>query len=187
MVLAALAALAAAIAFRGTAVGFGSWPDPSDPATSLGDVEVAVSRHYPVPELTSDQLKPLMARGDVVLFDVREPAEFDVSHIRGARRIDPGLAARSFMELMGSDLKGKQLVFYCSVGVRSGQMAQMLQSTFEAKGARAFNLRGGIFRWYALGGEVVADAGPVQAVHPYDSSWGQLLERAKAKGPGAGR
>lgn len=147
-----------------------------------------MSRRYPVPEVTSEKLKPLIARGDVVLLDVREPAEFEVSHIRGARRIDPGLPARSFMELMGHDIKGKQLVFYCSVGVRSGEMAQAVRSMLVAKGAAAvFNLRGGIFRWYAQGGDVVSKAGPVHNVHPYDRSWGLLLDRAKASGLGAGR
>lgn len=185
---AVLTALSAAFVLNGVAGRVGAWPDPSNPTTSLGDVEAAVLRRYPVPELTSEQRKSLMESGDVVLLDVREPAEFDVSHIRAARRIDPGLPADSFVALAGNDIKGKKIVLYCSVGVRSGEMLQVMQSTLKEKGAAAaFNLRGGIFRWYARGGEVVSSAGPVHKIHPYDSSWRQLLVRTVAMGTGVGR
>lgn len=185
---AVLTALSAAFLLNGVAGGVGTWTDPSNPATSLGEFEAVVSRRYPVPELTSEQLKSLMERGDVVLLDVREPAEFEVSHIRAARRIDPGLSADSFMALAGNDIKGKKIVFYCSVGIRSGEMLRVVQSALKEKGAAAaFNLRGGIFRWYARGGEVVSSAGPVHKIHPYNSSWRQLLVRTVAIGTGVGR
>ena len=40
----------------------------------------------------------------------------------------------------------------------------------------AYNLSGGVFRWSADGGSLVAAAGE-GVVHPYDAAWGELLRR----------
>lgn len=166
---------------------FGPWPNPSDPNTTLADVERAVTRNIPVPEITAAALRSSAGStgaDDLVLFDVREPAEYSQSHIAGAQRIDPSMSAADFLSRFGSAVRGKTVVFYCAVGVRSGYMLERVRSGLEQRGiARAYNLRGGIFRWFASAAPVVNDSGPARNVHPYDEAWGKLLQRTVASMP----
>ena len=188
-----LPGLAAAMAFVAVAGVLWLTPsargfDPANPNVALSDIEETVSKKYPVPEITKDKLAAAFANPNVVIFDVREPAEFAQSHIPGARRIDPGTSADEFLARYGSELKGKTVVFYCAVGVRSGIMLSRVQQSLPALGANAaYNLRGGIFRWFASGGEVIADSGTAGTIHPYDSSWNKLLQRTIKPPPDAAR
>ena len=170
------------------ALAFGTWLvavpdrlDPANPNVSLANIEAVVSRRYRVPEMTSTVLAGQLDKPETVVFDVREPDEFAQSHIAGAQRVDPSLSAADFFARYGGDLKGKAVVFYCAVGVRSAMMLSRVQEALPGYGATAgYNLRGGIFRWFAGGGAVQSAAGPMQSVHPYDSEWKQLLDRTVA-------
>jgi rhodanese-related sulfurtransferase len=163
------------------------WPDPANSATTLADIETVVARRVPVPEVTVVTLPELLSRQDTLVLDVREAAEYEQSRIPGARRVDPGISPEEFRSRYGDDIRGKSLVLYCSVGVRSGYLLSRLQPVLAESGvAAAYNLRGGIFRWFGAGGEIVADTGPVNTVHPYDDHWGQLLVRTLASPSRAG-
>ena len=120
---------------------------------TLSDLERFVSAKYPVPEIGSAALEARIAAGDVLLFDVREMAEYEVSHIAGATHVEPGSSGAAFLSANGDKLKGKTAVFYCSVGVRSGVMAERVAAA--ASGVKVMNLRGGIFRWYKEGRAIV--------------------------------
>lgn len=158
--------------------------DPANPSVGLADVEATVSRRYKVPEMSSAVLAGRLSAPDVVLFDVREADEFAQSHIAGAQRVDPGMTAQAFLARYGRDLKGKVVVFYCAVGVRSGIMLDRVQAVLPGVGATAaYNLRGGIFRWHATGQSVQSQAGVAASVHPYDADWKQLLDRTLAARP----
>lgn len=61
---------------------------------------------------------------------------------------------------------------YCSVGYRSAGVTQRLR---EAGFTNVSNLQGSIFRWANEGRPVYRDRRRVQAVHPFDARWGQLL------------
>ena len=175
--------LALALSAHQLGASVSGWPDPADPKTTLSAVEAIVSRKISVPEITAPALRSALARPDTMTFDVREPAEYAKSHIAGAIRIDPGLSARALAARFGNDIRGKTVVFYCAVGVRSGYMLERVQSVLADSGAKAgYNLRGGIFRWYASGGPVVSITGPAHSVHPYDEEWGKLLARTLAAG-----
>jgi rhodanese-related sulfurtransferase len=157
--------------------------DPTNPNVTLSNVEQKVARSYSVPEITDAELATKLAAGksdarQTILFDVREEDEFEQSHLSGARRIDPGMSADAFIKAYGAELKGRTVVFYCAVGVRSGVMLARVRSALDQTGATgAYNLRGGIFRWHTNGHRVVAQSGPASSVHSYDASWGQLLDR----------
>ncbi|MEQ1698042.1 MAG: rhodanese-like domain-containing protein [Hyphomicrobiaceae bacterium] len=152
--------------------------DPTNPKIGLSDIEATVSRRYKVPEMSSAVLAGRMSAPDIVLFDVREPDEFALSHIAGAQRVDPGMNAQAFLARYGRELKGKVAVFYCAVGVRSGIMLDRVQAALPGYGvSAAYNLRGGIFRWHATGQPVRSEAGEAGSVHPYDEDWKQLLDR----------
>jgi rhodanese-related sulfurtransferase len=136
-------------------------------------VDRMIAANYPdVPTITTDSLAERLAdstRARPVLLDARSPEEYAVSHLPGARRVDPD--ATSFPEL-GPLGKDTAIVVYCSVGYRSARITSRLQTQGFTNIA---NLRGSIFRWANEGRPVVRDGTPVQAVHPYDASWGTLL------------
>lgn len=181
--MAGVAGIAAAVALAG---GVWLWPltgglDPTNPRVGLADIEATVSQRYKVPEMSSAVLAGRLSAPDMVLFDVREADEFAQSHIAGARRVDPGMSKDAFLARYGRDLKGKVAVFYCAVGVRSGTMLDRVQTALPGYGvSAAYNLRGGIFRWYAAGQPVVSETGAAASVHPYDGDWKQLLDRTLA-------
>lgn len=132
-----------------------------------------------VPRVTTDSLaERLEASGSnannrprPVLLDARGPNEFAVSHLSGAHRVDP--RAKTFPALDTLD-RDTPIVVYCSVGYRSAGVTQTLR---EQGFTNVSNLKGSIFRWANEGRTVVRDGAPVRAVHPYDETWGALLNR----------
>lgn len=153
-------------------------PDPADPRTTMQDVEAAVARLLPVPEITSADLAGRIGAGErIVLFDVREQAEYAQSRIPGALRVPPEASAAAILAEYGSRMAGATVVLYCAVGWRSGLMLQGIrQAAAEAPAATLLNLRGGIFRWHAEARPLEFGAGAA-GVHPFDSAWGRLLAR----------
>ncbi|MCU0888633.1 MAG: rhodanese-like domain-containing protein [Rubritepida sp.] len=173
-------ALAAALAALTPASAFALWPrrglaDPSDPRTTLDQVERDIARLIPVREITPRDLAVRL--GEYLLFDVREEDEFAMSHLPGAIRLAPRLSATEFLAAHGARTGGAQVVFYCAVGWRSGKMLERVQAIVaRARPAEMYNLRGGLFRWRAEGLPLEGGA----EVHPFDAAWGQLLRRTLA-------
>lgn len=106
----------------------------------------------------------------VVLIDVRDRKEFDVSHIKNAVFVD---------ELkLSSIAKDSRIVVYCSVGYRSEKFGEKL---LEQGYKQTENLYGGIFAWVNEGHPVVAGENKVTlAVHPYSDDWARWLVKGKA-------
>ncbi|WP_284180068.1 rhodanese-like domain-containing protein [Rhabdaerophilum sp. SD176] len=151
--------------------------DPTDPRVSLEDVEREVIRRYPVDDVLPSTLAAMVARGDVTLLDVRTQEEFESGHLAGAIRVEPGSSAEDILRQHQTRLKGRPVVFYCAVGVRSSQvLMQSLRELVPHTDGRLYNLRGGVFRWTAEGRPLVSGNKPGKA-HPYDKDWGQLLSR----------
>ena len=93
-----------------------------------------------VPELTPRELaERLSERADLDLIDVREPYEWDIGRIPGARLIPLGDLAGAMSALDSR----REIVVYCRSGVRSADATRRLR----AAGFRATNLAGGILRW----------------------------------------
>jgi rhodanese-related sulfurtransferase len=103
------------------------------------------------------------------LLDARSPEEYAVSHLPGAHRVDPTAPTVPALDTLSRDAP---IVVYCSVGYRSARVTTRLQ---EQGFTNVRNLRGSIFRWANEGRPVVRDGTPVRAVHPYDRTWGRLL------------
>jgi rhodanese-related sulfurtransferase len=146
---------------------------------NLDQVETAVSVAYATVHLPADSLHQALAGADsaaYVLFDVRQPEEYQLSRIGNAIQIDPDLSATDFANLHSQTVSGKKIVFYCSVGYRSSQLLQRVEEVALAAGAASLaNLRGGIFRWYNQDLPIEASGDSVQ-VHPYNRQWGKLLK-----------
>lgn len=127
---------------------------------------------------TTELATMLVNRKDVLIFDVREENEYNVSHIQDAIRISPSTWGWTFLRDYGSKVKDKTVVFYCSVGVRSSIMAARVQEGLAERGAtKTLNLNGGIFAWHNEKRSVVDAKGETPYVHPFDKHWGSLLDR----------
>ena len=107
-----------------------------------------------VPEITAEQLLLRIAKDDLVLVDVRQAHEREVSMLPGA------ISSQEF-EQNRSAYQGKTVVTYCKVGHRSGLYAQKLHAT----GCDVLNLKGAILAWTHAGGELVNANGPTKRVY----------------------
>ena len=112
-----------------------------------------------------------------VVLDIRDPAEFAVSRLPGALRVDVDASTAEVLARAG-DLSGRDVVVYCSVGRRSSIFAQRVQADLLASGAVSVsNLQGGIFRWHAQRRPLENARGRTDAVHPYDEIWRRYVPR----------
>ena len=130
--------------------------DPECPAcgtheiTELIDYDVfcsGVGAHEParaaVQEIQPAQLAERLARGkpeNLEIIDVREPFEWELGHIPGARLVPLNRLADEIPRLD----KRRETILYCKVGVRSRFAAEQLA---DAGLAEVRNLTGGILRW----------------------------------------
>lgn len=122
--------------------------------------------------ISTTELADWLAKKDQVapvLLDVRTAEEWNVSHLAGARRIEPGATA----EVAGQGWKkDTAIVTYCAVGYRSGEMAERLRL---AGFTNVRNLEGSIFAWANEHRPLVHENERVSKVHPYNGFWGRLL------------
>ncbi|HVM13354.1 MAG TPA: molybdopterin-synthase adenylyltransferase MoeB [Egibacteraceae bacterium] len=88
-----------------------------------------------VAEITPEEFEQV--RNDVTLIDVREPHEYEISRIPGARLIPLGQLPQHLQELDSS----QDIVVHCKSGGRSAQACQLLN---EAGFKKVKNLYGGI-------------------------------------------
>ena len=109
-------------------------------------------------------------RAQPVVLDARTEDEYAVSHLRGAVRIDP---YRPSLRPLRGFPKDTAIVLYSSVGYRGARVADFLARQGYS---RVYNLDGGQFRWANAGRPVFRQDRPTAEVHPYDATWGLLLE-----------
>ena len=95
----------------------------------------------PVPEITVEELKARIDRNErFVLLDVREPYEWDISRIPGAKLIPLGELSSRMSELDTAD----EIIIHCKVGGRSATAVRHLQ---KAGFSKLLNVAGGILAW----------------------------------------
>jgi len=94
-----------------------------------------------VPAISVHDLKRKRdVREAIQLIDVREPFEFEIARIDGAKLIPLGQLANRLHELK----RNGQTVVHCHTGMRSAQAVQMLRQTGFTN---VYNLEGGIDAW----------------------------------------
>jgi rhodanese-related sulfurtransferase len=123
---------------------------------------------FSVPVMSVHALRS--ANDEIIVLDTRALAEYDVSHIPGARFV----GYESFDPHALRDIPfDAQIVVYCSVGYRSEKIGERLR----ALGYRdVHNLYGSIFEWVNRGYAVVDSQGNlVQAVHTYNQEWSKWV------------
>lgn len=139
---------------------------------SMEKAMAAVRREFPAakPVSTAELAAWMEEPGGVVLLDAREPEEFSLSRVKGAREVS---SVRSVIE---SAAGGERLVVYDSVGFRSAELVESLGTPSSGK---VFYLEGGIFQWANEGRPLVdAEGETTREVHPYNKLWGRLLGRS---------
>jgi rhodanese-related sulfurtransferase len=105
------------------------------------------------------------------IVDARSEEEFAVSHLPGARRMDPESTASSALAVLDPE---RPAVIYCSAGHRASTLARRLQGAGRHD---VWNLEGGIFAWANAGLPLECGGQPVQRVHPYLRIFSRLLKR----------
>ena len=112
------------------------------------------------------------ARPHPVLLDARTGAEYGVSHLPGALRMDP---YRPDLRALARFPKDTPIVVYSSAGYRGARVTQWLG---EAGYPQVQNLGSSLFQWVNEGRPIVSGDQPAEVVHPYDGpwGWGWLLE-----------
>ncbi len=110
----------------------------------IPQAQAAEEAEPPVPEISVEQLKQRLDRGDkFVLLDVREPFEWDIARIPGAKLIPLGDLASRMSELDSAD----EIVIHCKSGIRSAKALRELQ---KAGFSKLQNVEGGILAWADL-------------------------------------
>jgi len=124
--------------------------DPACPACGTREIrelreeEVVCAVPEPtgaVVDIEPEELAERLARAEpIFLLDVREPHEWEICRLEGARLAPLGDLDR-FVDTLPRD---REIVVYCKGGVRSAKAARALQ---DAGFAKVSNLAGGINRW----------------------------------------
>lgn len=160
--------LAAVVVVAGVAIGLGLRP------LRLMLVRYGVRARFPeVRPISTAELAAWRAdtgRVQPLVLDVREPAEFAVSHLAGSRSLPMAQAGPA---ALADTPREQPIVVYCSVGLRSAMVARALQ---RGGFTQVQNLEGSIFQWANESRPLVREGGsPADTVHPYDAKWGRLL------------
>jgi len=157
------------------------------PALKWPLVRYQIARAFPdVAHISTDELAAWLSdpsRPPPLLLDVRSPEEFALSHIPGALQVCPNAKPEDVLRIIGNR---REIVVYCSVGYRSARLASRLIHQRIDKKPTIYNLRGSIFQWANEKRPLVDAHGPASKVHPYDRSWGRLLDprvRGRFTGP----
>jgi len=92
-------------------------------------------------EITAEELAGLLKKnGGIKLIDVREPHEYEICHIEGAKLIPTSQFVQRVGELDSAD----EMVFYCHKGIRSRNAVELLKSAGFRK---VRTLIGGVDAW----------------------------------------
>ena len=150
----------------------------------LVEIHQGILENQPdVQHIDNESLNEMLLRNSdtvtsLVIFDVREEAEYAVSHISNAVRVAPDIDKKSFMALYASGLKNKTVVFYCSVGRRSSDLAETVGQDLRQAGAGdVVNLEHGIFGWHNQSFLLESNNARTEYIHPYNRWWGRIIER----------
>jgi len=105
----------------------------------------------------------------VVILDVREKGEFEVSRLKNAIWI--GYDDFDISRIDSID-KEREIIVYCSVGYRSSKIGEeLIESGFK----NVKDLYGGIFKWANENRPIYNDSSQTTEVHAYNRKWGQFL------------
>lgn len=127
-----------------------------------------------VPYISVNELAELKSQS--ILLDAREPAEFNVSHIKNAICVGyDDFKLKNIAQQLPD--KNSKIVVYCSLGIRSEDIAEKLK---KAGYTNVYNLYGGIFEWKNNGFPVFTNEDQeTENVHAFSKKWSKWLLKGK--------
>ncbi len=147
----------------------------------LARIEQSLEKHSSIEHVDINAVEQGITRqtNKPVLFDVRTLDEFEVSHLPGAIRLDPDTDPNTFLRDYDGLLEKEWVIFYCSTGRRSTELAEEVAEVLDSQGKRAkpANMKGGIFRWHNESLPLMNATGTTDSVHPYNWFLKRLLHR----------
>lgn len=113
-----------------------------------------------------------MPKTKAIIFDTREPKEYQVSHIKDAISVgynDFDIASVKKLYLN----KDEKIVVYCSLGIRSETVGEKLK---KAGYTNVYNLYGGIFEWKNKNFSIIdSEEKETEKVHTFNKAWSKWL------------
>ncbi len=127
--------------------------------------------------ITMKEVQKLQKENKSITFlDTREYAEYKVSHMKSA--IFVGYKKINWDKIRKLD-KDAVIVIYCSVGYRSGKIAEKMQ---DLGFTNAKNLYGGLFNWANNGGLVSTTMGTnTNEIHGFSKNWSKWINRERCQ------
>ncbi|MDT0558506.1 rhodanese-like domain-containing protein [Ichthyenterobacterium sp. W332] len=125
-----------------------------------------------VPYITVQELA--MPKTNAIILDAREEAEYNISHIKDALNVGYD---RFNIETIINKINNKNavIVVYCSLGIRSEDIAEKLKKVGYHK---VYNLYGGIFEWKNAGFKVYdINSKITDNVHAFSKEWSVWLTK----------
>jgi rhodanese-related sulfurtransferase len=139
-------------------VAVAAGPARGDPPTTIYQATLQ-EPHQKTPEVSTEELRQLLADQRAFVFDARPYQEYAVSHIPGARNVSakPGVPMSEYVSdvaeigrLIGAD-KATPIVLYCN-GPFCGKSKRLSAALVEAGYTNVRRYQLGIPVWRALGG-----------------------------------
>lgn len=127
---------------------------------------------HSIPYISVEELRMLQKNDSVMIFDAREPAEYQVSHIVSSKNVGYNDFTSEEKQIQKLN-KSTPIVVYCSVGIRSEQIGEKLK---KAGFTNVKNLYGGIFEWKNKDYPIIDSTGTeTENVHTFSKMWSNYL------------
>ena len=115
-----------------------------------------------------------MPKTEAIVFDARELSEFEVSHLKNAIYVGYSKFQIDFIQDKIKD-KDQVIVVYCSLGIRSEDIAEKLKSSGYTN---VLNLYGGIFEWKNKDFKVFnSEEKETDNIHVFNELWSKWLTK----------
>jgi rhodanese-related sulfurtransferase len=156
-------------AIRVSAIALGLLTTTAAHAETIGILQATLAEaNQKTAEVSTEQLRRILADNSAIVLDTRTRDEFDAGHIPGARYLDaPAAGQVAAVERIVGGNKDAALVLYCN-----GPFCQASRRLAEQLAAKGFrNVRRyqlGIPVWRALGGPTAIDVGGVIRIFGID-------------------
>ncbi|MCX9025520.1 MAG: rhodanese-like domain-containing protein [Candidatus Methanoperedens sp.] len=116
--------------------------------TISGCVSTTTPEKTQYTDVSIQQAKQMIDRGDVLILDVRTQEEYDAGHINNSTLIPVQVLDKRLNELP----RDKKILVYCMTGGRSAQASEILvYNGFK----EIYNMKGGIMNWTNAGYDVM--------------------------------
>jgi len=148
----------------------------SSASETFEELSEKMVKKFSVASIDAKNLKEKMNSAKVIVLDVREFPEYKISHIPGAKHV--GYKKFDIESTLKKVSFVNEIIVYCSVGYRSGKIAERLKK----KGLKVYNLKGGIFGWANKAYPLVNErAETTKDIHGYSRSWSKWLKKGRVR------